>query len=365
MVSRLADRVFNKIFEGKKNNKINNLMKIPIKDKGYDVDFNDDKPINFHHQIDILYLPEDETTKDKYLMVVVDISTRLMDARPLKTRNMKEIIKKLNDIYNNGILERPKILQMDEEFNNKDFRNAFNDIYFKVNKVGRHKQNAFVENRNYIIGRILHTRMNAEEVFNNDFADVNNHYSKSWTKYLKDIIKEVNNILKKEPILFDKNKDKSIKFNKKRNGKILSVLNIGTKVRIILEEPKDTKEKKLIGKFRASDLRWENKIYKVKNIVLRPNHPVRYQVDKLNDNNYYSKNELQVVEDDEENIPIKAIEKYIFEKIISKKMVKHKIYYLIKWKGFSDENNSWQQKKELIKDGFTKEINDYEKSLNQ
>jgi hypothetical protein len=355
---KLADHIFDDAFEVvDTHNKINNLMKIPKKDKGRDIDYYEYTKENGTHQVDVLYMPNDDGFK--YILSVVDTSSRLMDGRALKTLTMKDIIEKLKDIYNGDYLEQPDKIQGDKEFDNEQFKNAFKNSIVRITKVGRHKQQGFVENRNYLLGRILHKRMNSEEIYNNDFAGHNDHYSKSWVKYLPRIIEVINKkFYRKRPV--EKDINKPVVFNTKTNGKILTILKPDTKVRVILEEPRDTKDKKLHGRFRASDLRYENKIRTIENIILKPMHPPRYKISGI-DNIYYSKNELQEVKDDERYIPSKTIEKYIVEKLLKKKKIKNKIYYLVKWAGYSHAHNTYEPRDNLIADGLQDMIDDFEK----
>jgi hypothetical protein len=274
---------------------------------------------------------------------------------------MAEVIEQLKDIYNGSILKTPKMIQADSEFDNIEFKKAFPNTRIKITRVGRHKSNGFAENRNYIIGRITHKRMNAEEVFLNE-KQKNQHYSKNWVKYLPAIIKQINIHLKRKPEKININKIKPIRFNKKQNGEVLRILKIGTKVRVILEEPKDTKNKKLHGKFRASDIRWDPKIYTIEDILYRPNHPIRYILNDMK-NTAFSKNELQIYNEKEKQIPISTVEKYLVEKIIGKKKIKNKIYYLIKWLGYDKKENTYENKEDLIKDGFEDEIKEFESNL--
>ena len=44
-------------------------------------------------------------------------------------------------------------------------------------------------------------------------------------------------------------------------------------------------------------------------------------------------------EDDEE---VEAVEDYVVEKVVDKRNVKGKIQYLLKWKGYGDEENTWE-----------------------
>jgi hypothetical protein len=57
-------------------------------------------------------------------------------------------------------------------------------------------------------------------------------------------------------------------------------LAIGTHVRLLLDHPKDVyNQKRLGGKFRSSDIHWTEKIYKIKEVLLRPGFPPMYTVD--------------------------------------------------------------------------------------
>jgi hypothetical protein len=167
----IADNIFNEVFDVNvlEENKVTNLMKIPEKIKGGEQDHYDYIEENHNHQIDILYLPTDENTGDKYVLVVIDTSSRSLDARPLKTMKITEIIEKLKDIYNGSFLELPKMITADKQFDNSEFKNAFK-VQYKINRVGRHRQNAYVEFINYMLGRVMHKRMNAEELYNFDYS---------------------------------------------------------------------------------------------------------------------------------------------------------------------------------------------------
>jgi hypothetical protein len=63
----------------------------------------------------------------------------------------------------------------------------------------------------------------------------------------------------------------------KSNQKLLG---IRTHVRLLLDHPKEVyNQKRLGGKFRSGDIRWTEKNYKIKDVLLRPGFPPMYTVD--------------------------------------------------------------------------------------
>ena len=74
----------------KGNKLVNNLYKIPKKDKGLNVPHHQATIPNLIHQADLIFLPNDNGFK--YALVVVDIATRKVDAIPLKSKTNTEIL---------------------------------------------------------------------------------------------------------------------------------------------------------------------------------------------------------------------------------------------------------------------------------
>ena len=103
-------RIVNKLLNEEPNETVvlHQLMMKPKPEK------NDDMP-KFHnfvknntHQSDLLFLPENKSYK--YLLVVVDESTRLIDCEPLKNKESINIVKAFKKIYSRNILSIPKHL---------------------------------------------------------------------------------------------------------------------------------------------------------------------------------------------------------------------------------------------------------------
>jgi hypothetical protein len=117
-----------------KNNKkdvfyVDQLLKKPVKDKKNKSTFPSTlyEP-NFIHQIDLLFLPYDEYNKDRYALVVIDMSTRLIDAQPIKTKDSKSVVEAITKIYKRGLLKQPSQIDSDS---GSEFKGEF-EIYLKA-----------------------------------------------------------------------------------------------------------------------------------------------------------------------------------------------------------------------------------------
>ena len=70
---------------------------------------------NDMHQFDLLYMPSDTLygNKYKYVLAGIDVASRYKVARPLRTRQAKDVAEMIADIYKVGPLTYPKIFQCD------------------------------------------------------------------------------------------------------------------------------------------------------------------------------------------------------------------------------------------------------------
>lgn len=267
-----------------------NLMKKPIKDKGVNVPHITSTIPNYEHQIDLLHLPSDNGFR--YLLVVVDIYDRKTVAAPLKNKNAPYVLKKLLELYSKKILILPKRLDVDM---GTEFRGQFKaymkdrNIVLRVAQPGRHRQQGVVERKNQQIGDALFKMMLVDEI-------KTGKESKKWMKYLPNVLKTINSTAK--PLV------KTYPSLKKEepvcSGSSCSLLDIGTKVRRILDEPRSFHGKKLIGRFRSADIRWNPEISTILDISLLPGKPPLYYVNQPGHPNKilrvgYTKNQLQVV----------------------------------------------------------------------
>jgi len=75
---------------------------------------------------------------------------------------------------------------------------------------------------------------------------------------------------------------------------------------------------------------------------------------KIDNRVAYTKNQLQIVREDEEALDIRLIvgkpSTYVVKNIIGKKKLRGKTYYLVEWKGYPREEATWEPRERLIED---------------
>ena len=70
---------------------------------------------NEMHEFDLLYMPSDTLygSKYKYILAGIDAASRYKVARPLRTKQVRDVAEMIADIYKVGPLKYPKIFQCD------------------------------------------------------------------------------------------------------------------------------------------------------------------------------------------------------------------------------------------------------------
>jgi hypothetical protein len=335
------------------------LLEIPKKEKRIDTATTDVFERNNTHQIDLLYLPDDKGFK--YALVCVDLAyPRYIGVEKLKTKTPEVVQIALLQIYKKykKFLKLPKILECDmgSEFKG-EFMNYFNKkgVYIRYKRTGRHRQQACVESVNGMLVHGLFYTMLANEIHLEKKEIVGD-----WIDNIDELV-ELLNFMKSEMPKEQIKNDKRSKLSD--NGKWIIatgdnqvILPVDTKVRVILEEPRNIQGDKQHGKFRKGDIRWENKTREIEQISMRPNQPPMYLVDGIN-NVAYTKEQLQVINPNEKPPKEESITHHIVEKITDKRKYKNKVQYLVKFKNIKIP--TWENA-----DGLPKQmINDYNKSL--
>ena len=147
---------------------------------------------NEMHQFDLLYMPSDLLygSKYKYILAGIDAASRFKVARPLRTKQARDVAEMIADIYNVGPLTYPKIFQCN---NGSEFKGEVTKMLekneVKIRRITmkyKHTHTAFVEALNKILAVRLFKVQDAQEL--NDPEKV----SSRWVKHLYGLVDELN-----------------------------------------------------------------------------------------------------------------------------------------------------------------------------
>jgi hypothetical protein len=265
---------------------------------------------------DLIYMNED-SQGFKFILTVVDVATRKMDAIGLKGRTSQDIIEAFEQIWKRPYLPRENILHIytdpGTEFKNNDFKEYLNTmgIGLRHTMTARKSQSGVVEYYNHLITKALNTKTTTQEL-----ATKQANYE--WREYLDKIVKVLNDENNtKKPNIKEYFKDM-----RTTNTELNNRLEVGTLVHVRLQQPKDhlmEKNNKLHGGFRNGDVRWELDTTTISNVLLLPNQPIRYMVKKYNNVSFMRK-ELLLANDAQnppnqiepiQNAPNQAVEPQI------------------------------------------------------
>lgn len=281
---------------------LQSLTKIPQKESKSDMPTFQNFVPNFCHQADVLIMP---TAKFGYkkIIVVVDTSSKKFDAEPLKSETSDSLVSAFKRIYERNILEKPKMMEFD---NGAAFHGAViyyckeNNIKYRYALTNRHRQQGIVESKNKVLATALLSFVNEKELNNlrKEQAKASNANKKVKVKLVTDwyiskehfrsVIDYINEHTKARVL-----KEETTLTPMMKKGDIL--LDVGTKVRVLLDQPEEIATgKKLFGKFRGSDIRWSHKISEIEWVSLYPGQPVMYRVE--GEKILRTREQLQVIE---------------------------------------------------------------------
>ena len=209
-------------------------------------------------------------------------------------------------------------------FLSKEMQQFFKDNNVKIYHTNSHLKAVVSERFN----RSLTELMMKEFVKNNNTV---------WYNILPKLIKIYHNryhsTIKMKPIEVNKSNEKYIKENiytydktsKNPKFKVNDLVRISLKRRDIFDKL-------------SSNIKWSEELFKIHSI--NKSNVITYKIKDLNDNIIYGtfyEKELQKTKN--------TSEVYIIEKIIRK----NKNKYLVKWRGYSNDFNSWIDKDDIIK----------------
>ena len=144
------------------------------------------------HQFDLLCMPSDTLygNKYKYILAGIDAASRYKVARPLRTKQARDVAEMIADIYKVGSLTYPSTFQCD---NGSEFQGEVTKMLerheVKIRQVMTkytHTHTALVEALNKILAERLFKVQDAQEL--NDPEKV----SSRWVKHLYGLVDELN-----------------------------------------------------------------------------------------------------------------------------------------------------------------------------
>ena len=144
------------------------------------------------HQFDLLYMPSDTLygSKYKYILAGIDAASRYKVARPLRTKQVRDVAEMIADIYKVEPLMYPEIFQCDNGSEIKgEVTKMLEKQEVKIQRVTtkyKHTHTAFVEALNKILAERLFKVQDAQEL--NDREKV----SSRWAKHLYGLVGELN-----------------------------------------------------------------------------------------------------------------------------------------------------------------------------
>ena len=259
----------------------------------------------------------------KYIFTNIDVFSKIAYAFPLKSKKIQDIKPCFEKIFKNN---KPKYIWSDKEpaFLSKEMQNFFKNNNVKIYHTNSHLKAVIIERFN----KSLRELMMKEFVKNNNTV---------WYNILSKLIKIYNNryhsTIKMKPIQVNKSNEKYIKENiytynktsKNPKFKINDLVRISLKRRDLFDKA-------------SSNIKWSEELFKIHSI--NRSNVIIYKIKDLNDKiikgNFYERELLKSKN---------TSGVYIIEKIIRK----NKDRYLVKWRNYSNEFNSWVDKNDIIK----------------
>ena len=312
--------------------------------------------VNATQQADTCKMPIDKGFE--YFLVIVELACRRVDGEPLRNKEARTTLMAFKRIFRRGrIIPPTHRLEVDNgtEFNNELVRNFFINVIgvlMRFGQPGRHRQQCYAEKAIQAIQELLIKRMSAQELKTGE-------PSVEWVDDFHAVVDAVDRKWRRDP--------PKIPVGPPRISKNDTLLPEGTRVRVKLDEPISVLGKKLHGKFRTGDIRWDPEIRTIKKLMFSPDQPPMYLLNgphgRLGVSRCaYTRKQLQLVPDNENPPPDSVIrgkpERYIPEKILQQRTRKGRLQYLIKWERYPESEATWEPADKFQED-VPKLVNEY------
>ena len=259
----------------------------------------------------------------KYIFTNIDIFSKYAFAFPLKTKTIKEIKSCFQKIFKN---RKPSYIWSDQEsaFFSKEMLKFFEDHNIKIYYTNSNLKAVIIERFNRSLRELMIKK----------FVKSNNTV---WYNILPELLKTYNNryhhIIKMKPIDVNKSNEKHIKntvynyniTNKKPKFKINDLVKISLKRRELFDKP-------------SGNIKWSEELFKIYEI--NKSNVITYKIKDMNNEivkGIFYERELSKTKN--------TSDEYIIEKIL--KTNKNKLY--VKWRGYSNNFNSWIDKNSVTR----------------
>ena len=259
----------------------------------------------------------------RYIFTNIDVFSKIAYAFPLKSKKIQDVKPCFEKIFRNN---KPKYTWSDKEpaFLSKEMQLFFKNNNVKIYHTNSHLKAVVIERFN----RSLRELMMKHFVKNNNTI---------WHDILPKLTKIYNNryhsTIKMKPIEVNKSNEKYIKENVYTYNKTSKIpkFKIGDLVRISL------KRRPIFDKS-SGNIKWSEELFKIHSI--NKSNVITYKIKDLNNEiikGQFYERELQKTEN--------TSQVYVIEKIIRK----NKNKYFVKWRGYSDDFNTYVNKDDIIK----------------
>ena len=257
----------------------------------------------------------------KYIFTNIDIFSKFAWAFPIKSKTIKDIKPCFQKIFKQ---RKPKYIWSDQEsaFFSKEMLKFFEDHNIKIYYTNSNLKSVIIERFNRSLRELMMKK----------FVKSNNTV---WYNILPELIKTYNNrfhrTIEMKPINVNETNEKYIKntvynydiTNKKPKYKINDLVRISLKRRQLFDKP-------------SGNIKWSEELFRIYKI--NKSNVITYQLKDMNDEvikGQFCEKELQLTKN--------TTGKYVIEKVLKTKG--NQMY--VKWRGYSNNFNSWVNKYDI------------------
>ena len=307
---------------------------------------------NYNFMEDLLFMPESKKTKNKYLVVCLDLATNLFDCEPVKNKDSSTVLTATKLMFKRGDYIKKPYASIRTD-NGGEFKHEFHDYMYENSILhtfclpARHSQMAPVDNLCRTLGKFFNLYMNKIEL------QTKKVYT-DWDDIVDVLRTKLNKIREK------KTENPRLQYIEPPDTTYDPLYKVGDLVYHQLDTPQNALGHSISGKFREGDYRFDKFPRKVIKVLVYSGHvPYRYMLDNIPQCSY-TEAQLKAVDEIQDDAP-PTEEMFIFQSFKGKRTVNKQIQYQVKWK--KDKNLTWELKTNLIEDGLQDEINEFEESL--